>query len=211
LHGNTLRKRARQVTGVRALGMAIERAGHNIIHGPVRSTIIAGSVAAGIAIAIAIVAASNGVDDKVNSLLNVGPLPTLIKLDTIQKVLDQTRDTLTGLAFAFTAVLVGLVTWVTMNQRRREIGIARQHGLHVSEVLTELLIEASILCLVGGFVGIGCSSLLCNSIQQAIPLLPMHPKAQDILSVFPVVTGLSFGATALIASYFAIRTYTDVI
>lgn len=191
--------------------MTLERAGHNLLQSPGRAIVLVLSVAAGVALAIAIIAASNGVDDKVNSLLHVGPLPPQIHINDIQKVLDQTRDILTKLAFTFSAVLVGMVTWVTMNPRRREIGIARQHGLHISEVLIELLIEATALCLVGGVVGIGLGSLLSHGVQQVIPLLPMHPKMQDMLSVCPVVTILSIIATTMVASYFAIRTYTDII
>src|SRR5205085_5839511 len=101
LFGSPLRKQVRPVTGARTIGMAIERAGYHIIHAPTHSAIIVLSVASGIALAIAIIAASNGVDEQVKIWLNVKSLPPQVNLGNIHKVLDQTRDTLTILAFIF--------------------------------------------------------------------------------------------------------------
>jgi ABC-type antimicrobial peptide transport system permease subunit len=168
------------------------------------------SIASGIALALAIITASNGVDEQVKNWLNI-PLPPQINLNNIHNVLDQTRDMLTWLSYIFTSVLIAIITWITMSSRRREIGLARQNGFHTMEVLIQLCVEAAILCIIGGFIGIGLSILLCNGIHQAIPLLPMHSKIQDIVAIFPIVTLLSFVTTTIIASYFAIRTYTDVI
>jgi putative ABC transport system permease protein len=186
--------------------MAVERAGLNILEEPGRSAMIILSVGTGVALAISIIAASNGVQEEVNILLNAQQLPPEISVTSIQQTLIESRSLLTKLAFDFTAALVGLVTWVSMGQRRRQIGLARQHGLYIREILIELLSEAAVLCLVGGIVGVIAGNLLCAVIQHSIPNLPMHPRPEDVVLVFPVVTLLSFVATAAVAAYFAIRT-----
>jgi hypothetical protein len=109
-HG--LRLRSRQVTGKRALTMAAGEAVKNIAKRPGQAVMLLGSVAVGVALALAIIAASRGVDDKVSSLLDIRPVPPQIDLAEINRVLDQTSSLLTKLAFAFTAALVGTVTWL---------------------------------------------------------------------------------------------------
>jgi hypothetical protein len=199
-----LRLRSRQVTGKLALTMAAGEAMKNIAKRPGQAAMLLGSVAVGVALALAIIAASRGVDDKVSGLLDIRPMPPQIDLAEINRVLDQTRSLLTKLAFAFTAALVGTVTWLSIGRRRREIGIKRQYGLHVWEILAELWTEATILCVAGGLAGVALGYVLCNRLHHALPSLPMRSERGDILLVFPVVVVLSFGATAAVASYFAI-------
>jgi len=171
---------------------------------PAQAAMLLGSVAVGVALALAIIAAGRSVQDKVTVLLDIRPRPTQIDFDEIEDVLQQTRTLLTRLAFAFTAVLVGAVTWLSISRRRREIGIKRQFGIHVWEVLAELWAEATILCIAGGLVGVALGYLLCNIIGSQLPSLPMTLQLTDVLLVFPVVVVLSFLATAVVASYFAI-------
>ena len=171
---------------------------------PAQAAMLLGSVAVGVALALAIIAAGRSVQDKVTVLLDIRPRPTQIDFDEIEDVLQQTRTLLTRLAFAFTAVLVGAVTWLSISRRRREIGIKRQFGIHVWEVLAELWAEATILCIAGGLVGVALGYLLCNVIGSQLPSLPMTLQLTDVLLVFPVVVVLSFLATAVVASYFAI-------
>jgi predicted lysophospholipase L1 biosynthesis ABC-type transport system permease subunit len=184
--------------------MAAGEAVKNMAKRPGQAAMLMGSVAIGVALALAIIAASRGVDDKVSVLLDIDPMPPQIDFAEIDRVLDQTRGLLTKLAFAFTAALVGTVTWLSIGRRRREIGIKRQYGLHVWEILAELWTEATILCLVGGLTGVGLGYLLCNRLHAALPSLPMQPERGDVFLVFPVVVVLSFAATAAVASYFAV-------
>jgi ABC-type antimicrobial peptide transport system permease subunit len=181
-----------------------ERATRNIVEEPLRSLVLSLTVATGVALAITIIAASNGVERKVNDLL-AAPLPAIINLNDIHSVLHQTRDVLAFLAYLFTAALVGIVTGMSVGERRREIGLGIQHGLYVSRIVTSLLIEAGLLCSLGGLVGVGLGNALSTMIQHVIVLLPMHPDGKDVLTVFPIVTGLSFGMTALMTIYAALH------
>lgn len=97
------------------------------------------------------------------------------------------------------------MTWLSIGRRRREIGIKREKGFQVWRVLVELWIEATVLCLAGGAAGVVLGYWLCARLRRAIPSLPLEPRRGDVFLVFPVVVLLSFAATALVATYFALR------
>lgn len=187
-----------------ALRRAVNEAIASLKKRPAQAAMLLGSVAIGVALALAIIAAGRSVQDKVTVLLAIKPRPPQIDFNEIDAVLQQTRTLLTRLAFAFTAVLVGAVTWLSISRRRREIGIKRQFGIHIWEVLAELWTEATILCIAGGVAGVALGYFLCNIISSQLPSLPMKLKITDVFLVFPVVVVLSFVATAVVASYFAI-------
>ncbi len=178
-----------------------------IRHRPGRSVGVAIAVAVGVALAIAIIAASNGIQTRINDLLVGNHSPqelqqSGIDINTIQAVLQDTRDLLTKLAIGFTAALVALVTWTTMGQRRREIGLDIQQGQYREVIMGELLGESLLLCIIGGIVGIIAGNALCTVVHKFIPNLPMTPQTSDILAIFPTTTILSFAATALVAAIF---------
>lgn len=170
------------------------------------------AVAVGLSLAITIIAASHGIDTEVRSQLD--PLSSngnfQQNIDTIHSVLGQTRDLLTKLSIGFTAALVGLITWVTMGQRRRDIGIALQQGEHRSTVIMELLGEALILCFIGGFVGVVLGYMLCNVIHTQLSLLPLNVDPNDIPPIFLATILLSFVVTGMIATYLANQRDTSV-
>ena len=117
-------------------------------------------------------------------LLAIKPRPPQIDFNEIDAVLQQTRTLLTRLAFAFTAVLVGAVTWLSISRRRREIGIKRQFGIHIWEVLAELWTEATILCIAGGVAGGAARHFLLNNINN--PIASPRGSAGIRARLFPV-------------------------
>lgn len=188
----------------------IYRVRRNIFDHPWRSLAVILAVVVGVSIAITIIAASNGIQDSINTKLNAnapgqaGKLQQVgINMKDIQAVLTTTRGILSKLAIGSTAALVGLVTWLNTSQRRREIALSRQHGMHMREALGMLVGESFILCLIGGTLGIITGNILCAIVNYESPLLPMEPTAGDILSIFPVTTVLTFLVTAVIAYIYA--------
>ncbi|HEY1065327.1 MAG TPA: ABC transporter permease [Pirellulales bacterium] len=86
------------------------------------------------------------------------------------------------------------VMLVSVVQRTREIGIRRAVGATSSAVLRQFLVEAVVLCLIGGAMGI----LLGLGIGALLPWLfnlPTEPSWQAIVVAFAVsfVVGLGFG------------------
>jgi len=83
---------------------------------------------------------------------------------------------------------------VSVTERTREIGIRMSVGARGRDVLLQFLIEAVLISLIGGLIGIGIgflvSSLIANLMQW-----PIHISAQSILLsfIFSTVVGVFFG------------------
>lgn len=206
--------RARR-TGRAAWNYRWSRIRRNMLDGPWRSLGIMASNALGVAISIAIIAAAEGIQNRVNQLLPSNdstkgqcPGPNCIDLGTIHQVLDQTRGVLINLAILSTAAIVGLVTWITISQRRRAISLEVQAGQRRRDLIIEFLGEAFVLCVAGGILGIILGLVVCDIIHHSIANLPMDPQFSSVFSIFPSTTLLAFAATAGISAYFAAHTDT---
>lgn len=189
-----------QYGGEDAMTFWVGRIQRNIKDRPWRAFSVAASVAVGVALAIAIIAAANGIQDKIAERA-----PQLS--DQLTPILQDSKSLLTKLAIGFTAALVGLVTWINMTQRRREIGINVQHGEHRESIIFEFMAESFVLCVVGGVAGVICGLLLCNMVQTVN--LPMKPSSSSIIALFPTTVILTFGVTACLAAVFARKATVD--
>jgi putative ABC transport system permease protein len=83
---------------------------------------------------------------------------------------------------------------VSVTERTREIGIRMALGATRKAVLTQFLLEALVLCLVGGLMGIavgyGSSSALSNLANWNTTV---SPQAVGLAVVFSASVGLFFG------------------
>ena len=84
---------------------------------------------------------------------------------------------------------------VSVTERTREIGIRMAMGATRRQVLTQFLLEALVLCLVGGFVGIavgfGASRTLANLANWSTSV---SPQSVAMAVAFSALVGLFFGA-----------------
>jgi putative ABC transport system permease protein len=118
----------------------------------------------------------------------------------IAEVLTGINSVLTGMLSSVAAVslLVGgigimNIMLVSVTERTREIGIRLAIGAEGRQVLTQFLVEAVVLSLVGGIIGVivGLALAFGASIFMAIPFAPQ---------VYVVI--LAFGFSALIGVIF---------
>lgn len=125
----------------------------------------------------------------------------VMDMKQIASMLTGITSVLTGLLSAVAAVslLVGgigimNIMLVSVTERTREIGIRLAVGATEAQVLMQFLVEAIVLSLIGGFIGIvfGLALALVGSNFLQIPFTP-DPEIVLISFVFSAFVGIVFG------------------
>ena len=88
---------------------------------------------------------------------------------------------------------------VSVTERTREIGLRKAVGARKSDVMTQFLVEATLLSVLGGLFGVGLAYLLSRAVAQVnmgnLTLSPMIGLDSVLLAtVFSIGVGLFFGA-----------------
>jgi len=84
---------------------------------------------------------------------------------------------------------------VSVTERTQEIGIRMAMGATRRQVLTQFLLEALVLCLVGGFLGIGLGFGASKTLADlANWSTAVSPESVGMAVIFSAVVGLFFGA-----------------
>ena len=126
---------------------------------------------------------------------------TVMDMKQLASMLSGITGVLTGLLSAVAAVslLVGgigimNIMLVSVTERTREIGIRLAIGAQARQVLMQFLVEAIILSLFGGFIGIGAGLGLgyLGANMLAIPFRP-DPSVVFIAFAFSAAVGVVFG------------------
>ena len=130
---------------------------------------------------------------------NVGYLDK-VTLDQLGKTLDRASSTMTALlaSVATVSLVVGgigimNIMLLSVTERTREIGIRRAVGARSDEVMLQFLMEAIILSLMGGLLGILGGIAAAKSISSLV---------QWSTSVSPAAVALSFGVSAAVGIVF---------
>jgi putative ABC transport system permease protein len=126
---------------------------------------------------------------------------TVQTLEDMVALRTQATSTMTSLlaGVAFVSLVVGgigimNIMLVSVTERTREIGLRLAIGARGSDVLFQFLIEAVVISLVGGAVGIGVgygASELIGRANQWTTLIPPDAVATAVL--FSAVVGIFFG------------------
>jgi putative ABC transport system permease protein len=116
-------------------------------------------------------------------------------------VLNDTTQTLTMLLAGIAAVslLVGgigimNIMLVSVTERTREIGIRKALGATRGNILFQFLVEAVVLCIAGGAVGVGVGAMISISIQRSMGWNTAMSLASVVLAFgFAAGVGIIFG------------------
>lgn len=122
----------------------------------------------------------------------------LAMLDTMGTILGMLTYVLAGIAMI--SMLVGgigimNIMLVSVTERTREIGIRRAVGARKQDILTQFIVEAMVLSVTGGLIGLGISIFITSAIYWALPDFDMRAPIWILAPSFLIslFTGVIFG------------------
>ncbi len=126
----------------------------------------------------------------------------MAQLEKISKVIKITLGSIAGFSLFVGGIGIMNMMLVAVSERTREIGLRKAVGAKPLDILLQFLIEAVIICGVGGAIGVGLGilagegmAMLAVKIVKIVPEWPAVVSWQWILiSVsFSTLIGISFG------------------
>ncbi len=116
--------------------------------------------------------------------------------NNISLVVTLVAGGIVGISLLVGGVGIMNIMLVSISERTKEIGLRKAVGAKRSAILTQFLVEAVILCFVGGLVGVGVGWVLTFVIAHLNPLLDKTyiPAWAIVLSFgFAGTVGIVFG------------------
>ena len=148
-------------------------------------------------------------EDRVNDLnvafINAGIIYMrdfmIISMSAVANIVDQVMDILTTMltVVSIVSLIVGgigimNIMLVAVTERTREIGVRKAIGAKRSSILTQFLVEALMLSLIGGAIGLGISAIGCWIIGMVMGVPIVMPFWVIAMSLgFCTAIGLLFG------------------
>lgn len=122
--------------------------------------------------------------------------------DSVRQMLESTKATTSLLisAIALISLVVGgigvmNIMLVSVTERTREIGVRMAVGARSNDILQQFLIEAVLVCLIGGILGISISLLIGAIFAYFVSIFPMVFSITAIVAAFVCSSfvGIVFG------------------
>ncbi len=119
------------------------------------------------------------------------------QLDPIKNGIATAGLVITGLALFVGAIGIMNITYVSVKERTREIGTRKALGARRRSILTQFLIEAVCICILGGVIGL----LLTGGLAALVGL--MAPNFPMVFSPLVVLVAVGLSTTVGVVSGFA--------
>ena len=117
------------------------------------------------------------------------------ELDKISRIIKIMLSSIAGFSLFVGSVGIMNMMLVSVNQRTREIGIRRAIGAKRQDIFLQFLIEAIVMCGVGGFFGIGLgigTGYVCSYI--AVTIVKVIPQWPVVISLYWIAVSVSISA-----------------
>jgi putative ABC transport system permease protein len=101
-----------------------------------------------------------------------------------------------GISLVVGAIGILTMMWISVNERRAEIGLSKALGASSGQILGLYLLEATLLSLAGGMLGVLTGLGVARLLQVGLPGLPVHTPAVYVLAALlvSILVGLASGA-----------------
>ena len=123
-------------------------------------------------------------------------------LDKISRIIKVTLGSIAGFSLLVGGIGIMNMMLVAVSERTREIGLRRAIGAKRLDILLQFLIEAIMICGVGGAIGVGLGILAGEGMAMlAVKIVQIVPEWPAVISLgwilisvsFSVLIGISFG------------------
>ena len=121
----------------------------------------------------------------------------ILNTDDIRKTITSSTETMTLMvaAIAVISLVVGgigvmNIMLVSVSERIGEIGVRMAVGARRSDILQQFLIEAVVVCLVGGALGVSVAMVLGAVFNALVPNFELTFSATSIAVAFLCSTGI---------------------
>ncbi|MFC1650936.1 ABC transporter permease [Candidatus Latescibacterota bacterium] len=121
------------------------------------------------------------------------------QINSILFILKAVAGGVAGISLVVGCIGIMNIMLVSVTERTREIGVRKALGATKANILMQFVVEAVVLCLFGGFLGLGLGFLLGKGISIYIISLTSMPFKSYIspsLMIFTVGVSLSVGLIA---------------
>ena len=125
------------------------------------------------------------------------------QLDPIKNGIAIAGIFITGMSLFVGAIGLMNITFVSVKERTREIGLRKALGARRRTILLQFLIESVMICLIGGGVGLATALFITVTIEKIVPDFPVQFSPDLVLASLAVsiITGIISGlAPAVTAS-----------
>jgi len=125
------------------------------------------------------------------------------QLDPIKNGIAVAGIFITGMSLFVGAIGIMNITFVSVKERTREIGLRKALGARRQTILLQFLIESVMICLIGGITGVGITLFFTFALGLLVPSFPIQLSFDLVFAslAVSVLTGLISGlAPAVTAS-----------
>lgn len=122
-------------------------------------------------------------------------------LDSITIIIKIAGLFITGLSLFVGAVGIMNIMFVSVKERTREIGLRKAIGAKRRTILTQFLLESSVICLIGGIIGLIAAILLSFMLNQFFPTSVQY----DVVILAIVISLLTGVVSGLAPAYTAAK------
>ncbi len=119
------------------------------------------------------------------------------QLDPIKNGIAVAGIFITGMSLFVGAIGIMNITFVSVRERTREIGLRKALGARRRTILMQFLIESVMICLAGGIVGLVTAVLITMAIRVALPDFPV--QFSPLLTLVGIAISVATGVTSGLA------------